>query len=193
MSFSPNDKCLTLEEVDLYLKYIVKKTRDSFKMTDDKLLRNPLVGQCINASGFIIRSFWRDFNGLDFYQLRTNNVFTSTVGHCFVVVYFNTIDGDKAYVIDPTYRQFCLLSYCNPSRLYHYDPVIMPGYFVQDVEMIKKLLKDGYFEINEYNAKIYGDSFVLATRTADSKEIVSKSEITGKQYVKALIYGDPVK
>ena len=69
----------------------------------------------------------------------------------------------------------------------------MPGYFVQDVEMIKKLLKDGYFEINEYNAKIYGDSFVLATRTADSKEIVSKSEITGRQYVKALIYGDPVK
>ena len=184
-------KPLTEVEVINLLNYIVERTRSYLTITDFK--NDPLVGRCIHATDFIIRNFWRIFQETNIYKLYTGDVFSSKIGHYFIVVIIPTVTGDKAYIIDPTYRQFCLLSYCNQNRIYHYEPYVMPGYFVKDLEPILFLLKHGYIELNEHTAKIYGDSFVLASESYLKKELIFETAYTGKQYIKSFMTGYSIK
>ena len=184
---------LTDEEVKSILECIVYYTTKNLLVNSTNIIENPLVGMCINSTNFILRNFGNKFNALDMYPLSVENIFNSKIGHHFVIAIFSTSNGNKPYIIDPTYRQFCLLSYCNKERLYHYEPYVMPGFFVKDSSSILSLLKNGYLELNEHTAKIYGDSFVLATESILKNEIILDSNYTGKQYIKSFINGVSIK
>lgn len=188
-----NDDKLNDDEIKAILEYIVYHTINKLVVNATNIIDNPLVGMCINSTNFILRNFGNKFDTVDMYPLSVENIFNSKIGHHFVIAIFPTKNGNKPYIIDPTYRQFCLLSYCNKNRIYHYEPYVMPGYFVKDQDPILFLLKNGYLESNEYTAKIYGDSFVLATESILKNEIILDSNYTGKQYIKSFINGVSIK
>lgn len=184
-----NKKIFSQAEIIQILEYIISSTIKSFIPNANDYIDYSLLNMCINITTYILINFGNKFNSVDMYPLNINNIFKTKIGHQFVIAIFPTENGDKAYIIDPTYRQFCLLSYCNKNRLYHYDPYIMPGYFVKDLKPILFLLKNGYLEINEYTAKIYCDSFILSEESYLKREIITESNYNGKQYIKAFETG----
>ena len=183
-------KHLNKEEVELILRTIVSETRsflESRKHTS--IMDLPLTGYCIEASDFIQYRFAKYF---DCYTLQAQNVFSPKIGHYFTIIHFATTEGMKSYIIDTTYRQFCLLSTCNINRIYHYDPIISPGFFISDINVIKELLYNGFIEVNEHTSKVYGDSFVLANQV--SKDTIKQvTDIGGKQYMHSFFTGERVK
>ena len=188
-----NKKIFSEDEIIQILEYIISSTIKLFIPNANDYINYPLLNMCINISNCILINFGSKFNAVDMYSLNINNIFKTKIGHQFVIAIFPTANGDKAYIIDPTYRQFCLLSYCNKNRLYHYDPYIMPGYFVKDLKPILFLLENGYLEINEYTAKIYCDSFILSEESYLKREINTDSNYTGKQYIKVFETGSIIK
>ena len=188
------NKKLTEEQIKLFLETMVYDVRMNLKggRSEQSFLKSPLTSYCIFAKDYLLRNYYSYFDGLNICGINVPYLLPSIFGHYFVIVNFESFCGDKTYIIDPTYRQFCLLSLCNKNRIYHYDLSTAPGYFVKDTNVIKTLLKNGYLEINEYNCKVYCDSFVLAKESFENKKIILESGISGKEYVKSLLCLDPI-
>lgn len=181
-----SNKVLVKKEIELILRTIVSETRAFLESKKHSSITDlPLTGYCIEASDFIQYRFARYF---DCYTLQTQNIFSPNMCHFFTILHLSTREGVKSYLIDTTYRQFCLLSMCNKNRIYHYESVVLPGAFVNDIQVIKELLYKGYIEINEHTSKIYGDSFVLSNQSSNG--IINKTtNIMGKQYMHTLYTG----
>ena len=186
---------LTDDQIVLFLENMLYDVRMKIKgnRSEKLFLKDSLTSYCIFASNYLLANYHTYFNGLNICKINIPYLIPSIFGHYIVIVNFNSFNGDKTYIIDPTYRQFCLLSLCNKNRIYHYDLSTAPGYFAKDKNVIKQLLKNGYIELNEYNCKIYCDSFVLAKESYDNKKIILESCITGKEYVKSLMCLEPIK
>lgn len=123
--------------------------------------------------------------------------------HAYVVVDIpiqqNESIQNKSYLIDTTVRQFFLRDeITNSYRTYIKDKKFgnrvapLPGYWMLKMEngekIASKLLSDGFIELTEENAKIYGDSFKLAEKIRKRPtKVPRKSElytgIQGKQYI----------
>lgn len=155
------NKKLNEHQIKLILNTIVTTGRKY--LIDEKkvnIKRDSLKNLCIPSSEYLYFKY-RHF--LNIYVLRTDNIFTDCFPHQFCVIELESNKGVKRYIIDLTYRQFCVISKCNDLRIYNiYDNYIMPGYFFKDKGELKNLLVNGYLEINESTAKLYGDSFILA-------------------------------
>ncbi len=188
------NKKLTDEQIKLFLETMVYDVRMTLKgsRSEQLFLNTPLTSYCIFAKDYLIRNYYPYFDGLNICEVNINYLLSSIFGHYIVLVNFESFDGYKTYIIDPTYRQFCLLSLCNKNRIYHYDLSTAPGYFVKDTNVIKFLLKNGYLELNEHNCKVYCDSFVLSKESFKNKKIVLDSDISGKEYVKSLMCLEPI-
>ena len=185
---------LTDEQIKLFLDTMVYDVRMNLKGNRglQSFLNSPLTSYCMYAKDYLLRNYYSYFDGLNICEINIPYLFPSIFGHYIVMVNFESFNGYKTYIIDPTYRQFCLLSLCNKNRIYHYDLSTAPGYFVEDMSVIKALLKNGYLEINEHNCKVYCDSFVLAKDSFNHKKIVLDSGISGKEYVKSLLCLEPI-
>ena len=186
---------LTEEEIKLFLETMIYDVRMNLKggRSEQNFLNAPLTSYCMFAKDYLLRNYYPYFEGLNICEINVPYIIPSIFGHFIVIVNFESTEGYKSYILDPTYRQFCLLSLCNKNRIYHYDLSTAPGYFVKDEKVIKTLLKDGYLEINEHNCKIYCDSFVLAKNSFDNKKIILESGISGEEYVKSLMRLEPIK
>lgn len=90
------------------------------------------------------------------------------------------------FLLDPTFRQFCLKENCNVNKFYDSNwlsrgyPAPHPGYFMQADNLLQLgvsaetaqetealgqyLISKGYFCLNESTAKLYGDAFVRASK-----------------------------
>ncbi len=105
---------------------------------------------------------------------------------------------ERQFLIDATYRQFFLAIECNEGRYFTGDPrfkgKVAPsaGYYVcktpEGISFATELLKKGYVELTEDNAKIYGNGFscesiYLSTPINDRKRIINH---TGKEYINAI-------
>ncbi|MEG2322274.1 MAG: hypothetical protein RSB71_02175 [Bacilli bacterium] len=176
------------EQIKLILDTIMLQTRVFLtnKCHINDIKRDDLTGKCIMTSDYI----WYHYRKLfDTYQLAVENIFTKTIGHTITIINFNHIDGLKSYILDPTFRQFCLISKCNINRIYHISNCkVAPGYFM-DTNTAQTLLENGYLELSLKNAKLYGDSFVLADQISQNNKENLKTTISGDSFVKALTYG----
>ena len=110
------------------------------------------------------------------------------------------IDG-KFFIIDPTYIQFCDISYTT-------DVLGVPGlsagnpgmYLMQDktkLEFLRNLIRNGYFEATEENVKMYFDSFVLANRNIEfyrnhGGASTMSTDISAREYIRAILEGKKV-
>lgn len=97
--------------------------------SETTFLAAPLTSYCILAKDYLFRNYYPYF---DIFEVNIPYVLPSIFGHYIVMVNFESFDGYKTYIIDPTYRQFCLLSLCNKNRIYHYDLSTASGYFAKD-------------------------------------------------------------
>lgn len=167
-------------EIKPLLDYVCFMARDMLKLKYEDLENESLIGECMNASVLII-NILRKLN-ITGYELNAAELFDTTIGHSLVLANIPTYDGDIPYIIDITYRQFCLLSRCNPNRVYHFDyPEIFPGYFI-DQNIAKDLLKNGYLELTSQNAKAYIESF---------RE--NKDNLKDEVYIKCIEYGKKLR
>lgn len=189
---SIKDKRLTDDQIELVLNTIVQNGRE-FLSKENNIVRDSLLDFCIKTSRFLTGTFNKY---VDIYTLRTDNIYDSSFGHEFNVVQLLHIDGSiKQYIVDITYRQFFLLSKCNENRIYHiFRNDVSPGFFFKDEMIARELLTKGFIEINETTAKIYGDSFILATLTrenikCENFKLEESVDYSKKEYVKCLMTG----
>lgn len=101
-----------------------------------------------------------------------SNCFNYPYNHAFGTATFkiikNGITIEKTYLIDATYRQFFTTSRWNEGMYYKKDSIAPdPGYFANE-EFAKDLLKNGYVELNETTAKLYGSTFYKSSLPINS-------------------------
>ncbi len=117
----------------------------------------------------------------------------------------NGITQNYPFVLDPTFRQFCIKENCEHSiftdennRIKRVAP--HPGYFIQKENLIKlgvpkedaieieklgrRIISKGYFYLSEKNAKIYGDTFVRASKRIEFQDLPINK--TGEDYIRNL-------
>jgi len=172
-------------EIEQLLNYIVNNIR---KIVNDETF----INKCDLVQGLI----GRYLNKLNIknYPCITNKCITENiVGHSFIVADFEEY-GNKKYIIDPSYIQFLYLNdkeddiYINDLRVKSKSPF----YYAREInkDITSKFLKNGYMELNEENAFLYGNSFYKTkTGIPNSYEIPL---INGKTYIHSFIKGNEV-
>ena len=99
--------------------------------------------------------------------------FNYPYNHAFGTASFNIIENNKIikkiYLIDATYRQFFTTTKCNEGMYYKKDSIAPdPGYFANE-EFAKILLMDGYIELNQETARLYGEPFYKSSLPLNSE------------------------
>lgn len=111
--------------------------------------------------------------GIKVTKNNASDSFKYPYNHAFGTASFNIIENDniieKTYLIDTTYRQFFTTVKCNEGMYYKKDSIAPdPGYFA-DEEFAKILLMNGYIELNQETAKLYGEPFYKSSLPLNSE------------------------
>lgn len=181
VSIMPHDfsksisKPKTLANPELVLDYIIDKTRNylyDYITFDERLFSYEscdLQNECKNAVDFI-NGLAMDL-GIDFQKILICPAFSMDWGYEYSGVHYFTIlfIHDKAYIVDPTYSQFCLKKRCNLIRLgTPLVPLCAPGTFMlydkTREDVLNTILKKGYIECTDTNLKAYMDGFLVSFR-----------------------------
>lgn len=168
---------LSKEEIEVLLDYVVENARGGFTILGINVEKSSLNGFCELGQALSIMPL--ENLGLKVTKNRAKDAFDYPLNHCFGTVTFPfQIEGEVTeitYLIDTTYRQFFTSIRCNEGRYYTLDENLKietapdPGYFIKDIEFAKNLIADGYIELNEKTARVYGQAFDKAGRK-ESKE-----------------------
>lgn len=175
-----NNIPLSLEEAKNILNWTVFNTKRNLSTILNSL--NLDVNKC-SLTGFCevsqaLSLMPLESIGLNVTKNRAQDCFEYPYNHVFGTVTFqiseNSKTVNKTYLIDITYRQFFKTNKCNEGIYYIEDEygdnaVPDPGYFA-DKEFAKKLLKDGYIELTEETAKLYGLPFFKSSLDINNKE-----------------------
>lgn len=158
-------------EVNVILDWIVYNTRNNFKSLGINLETNSLNGYC--ELGQILSILPLEKLGLQVTKNKASCSLGYNQKHYFGTVTFPLLINNeillKTYLIDTTYRQFFTTIRCNEGRYYtkdentNNDAKPDPGYFVDNILFSKKLMLNGYVELNKLNAEYYGKPFYLST------------------------------
>ena len=185
-----NKETLTDEEANYFLDFVVFATR--YKIV--KNFNETFEYKCDLAQS-IMTYYFRSL-GIDTYPNSTQSAIAPEVeGHNFNIVKLNINGKDKYFIVDATYRQFFIKENCQDSKfVVHNDKVLIsahPGYFIkkEDYSLVEEFLKHGYMEMNEKNAKIYGDSF-FQTKRGIRREDISLYRLPGSSYMKLFLKGN---
>ena len=122
--------------------------------------------------------------------INTNEVINGVCGHSLITAIFKTDNGEKLYLIDPTYIQFFDKENCDKNKFVVINDLVCvtpdPGFFVvnaNNVNILLPLLKNGYIELTEDVAKAYGDSF-FQTKQGVSLNQIKNNVTNGSNYIK---------
>lgn len=224
-AISQNHSTLSLQsgiqekEAESLLEWTVQNARKELeKDTDEKLEDMSLLGYCGFGQGVTATTLKN--MGLSPYIVNVNPTFTKQESrHAFVAVKLPIQTKEKVkeklYLVDTTVKQFFLRDeVTNAQGEYIQDKKfgnrVAPseGYWMLQMkngkEFATELLENGFIELTEENAKIYGDAFVLAnksrknpTKVPTKKELLTGIEgkeyiqsITSKQMQEEIDYGD---
>lgn len=208
---------LTPYEAEMFLDWITFNARSyAVRNIPESAITSAMTGQCaptqrinvellqklgLNAKSFNTGNCIENVEGIE----KDNFFGSKAVRHSISLVDIPIIDnnGNTAeykYLLDPTFRQFCIKENCNEER--YVNPVNgcvapHPGYFMQkenlrklgvneqtakETENLGKfLVSKGYFYLDESSAKLYGDTFVRASKRIDAQNI--PINMSGKQYI----------
>ena len=114
------------------------------------------------------------------------------IGHSFICATFKVDDTDTNYLIDPTYIQFFKKENCDSNRYVYFNDLIIrtpdPGYFIDedDRNIIDEFNYNGFGELTEDLARIYGNSFYY-TKTGIIKNEIP---IPGKVFINSFMKGN---
>lgn len=180
-----NKEKLNNTEIKKLLNYIVINIR---KIINDETF----INKCDLVQGLI----GRYLNKLNIknYPCITNKCITENiVGHSFIVADFEEF-GDKKYIIDPSYIQFLYLNdkeddmYINDLRVKSKSPFYYAHKINKDIT--NEFLKNGYMELNEENASLYGNSFYKTKVGINSS--YEFPLISGKTYINSFTKGNEI-
>ncbi len=122
--------------------------------------------------------------------VNTNEIIQNIHGHSLVIANINTIEGEKLYIVDPTYIQFFTKEGCSSNKFTIIKNMICttpdPGYFIKasnNEEKVLPLLENGYIELTEEVAKAYGDSF-YQTKEGVTPHQMEYDVASGNSYIR---------
>lgn len=158
-----SDYVLSKEEAKQILDTIVYGARMTLKEYYNIDISNePLTGYCMDAVRECC-SIGKDFDILPY---KVETTFEENIYHQFAVIRLETKEGVKRYIIDPTYRQFCIVGECEESQVQ--PTYIAPGHFFYNKSLLKRLLRDGYFEITRSSLPCYANSFIWSAEAMEN-------------------------
>ncbi len=163
-------KTISEQKRDYYLSYLVYKVRCEAAKFYNQSLDD---WNFKDSKEVVISSLKSYFDKLNIkYKIIDMNDVVKGIRHQFMIVSFQSDDGEVSFIVDPTYNQFFGIKMCN-SDVYKEEAgrtIKKPdlGYFIlketkEYQNLVKKFLQNGYMILNETNAKIYGDSFSRAS------------------------------
>ncbi|MBQ7139913.1 MAG: hypothetical protein IJO32_00235 [Bacilli bacterium] len=180
-----NKEKLNDDEIIKLLDYIVSNVR---KIVNDETFTN----KCDLTQGLIGR-YLNTLNIKNNPCITNKSISDNIIGHSFIIADFSEY-GNKKYIIDPSYIQF-LYSNDKDNDIYINDLRVKsksPFYYAHKInkDITNEFLKNGYMELNEENAFLYGNSFYKTkTGIPSSYEIPL---ISGKVYMNSFIKGNEI-
>ena len=188
-----NGESLNQDEVDYYLSYVIYQTRALLSLKKFKEVSDYNYSfMCDTAQSIIARYF--DKLHISYKPVETGKAITNDIlGHSFLLADF-TVDGEtRTYILDPTYNQFFDVDKCSENNFKIINGIVVKtpdlGYFAlksdeNSQNVVKNLMRCGYMELTEANAKIYGDLF-YKTKVGSINYFNTKLEMSGSIYIKS--------
>lgn len=168
------EKIMSYEDSKIFLKTIINRVRNELGIN---LFHPETATQCFEA----IRSFSYIIYSTNipsiveqfpFKEIGLNNPI-----HQAGIVGIATNEGDKYFILDPTYIQFSMDKY----TLNDNDTYIPPMHYLKTIEEInfgKELTTNGFIPLTKNNLKIYIGSFIKANNAKlpyiDENEALNK-------------------
>lgn len=193
---SIEEKCfkgetLSQNELDYYLNYVIYKTREILSLNKNKELNNYSFNfMCDTAQSIIARYF--DKLNISYKPVETGKaIIDGILGHSFLLANFKVDGKNITYILDPTYNQFFDVDKCRENNFKTVNGTVVKtpylGYFaLKDDEraqsIIKNLMRCGYIELTEVNAKVYGDLF-YKTKVGNINYFNTNLEMPGSVYI----------
>ena len=178
-----------IENIELLLRnlsYIVRKKIADYEGAD--MSEYSYYYKCDLAQS-IIFYYLKKLN-IEANPINTNEVINGVCGHSFIIAPIKTTQGEKLYLIDPTYIQFFSKENCNINKFIIINNQVCatpdPGFFVvngNNTNKLLPLLTDGYIELTEDIAKAYGDSF-FQTKQGVTPSQIKNNTASGSNYIK---------
>ena len=187
-------------EAKIIIESVVQNARDILSKKMDNFQNSSLTGFCGYAQALTV--FPLQEVGLETTVNNVSNLPDCKYRHafatCIIPIKENGKCYKKQYLIDITYRQFFKAINCNEGRFYESDERFKnhigptAGYYVcqtkEGISFASELLKKGYIELNEQNARIYGYGFSCESinLSTTKREIKKISNHSGKEYIKTI-------
>lgn len=215
---------LTKEEAKKLLDWVVYNSRRyAVSSTFEEITTAGMIGQCgttqnvnkevltklgLKANPFNISKCIRKKPETEEDVKKQREYWVHDVRHAIVLVNIPIVQENNKtencqFILDPTFRQFCLKENCNDSKFktenwVYYDAVAPhPGFFMQKENLLKlgqcyeyaeasenlckNIIHNGYFPLNEKTAKLYGDAFTRASTRLEQQ--IEPIEMTGIEFV----------
>ena len=154
---------LTDEEIEIFLQASVMNARRGFATLGIDIKNNSLNGFCELGQALSLMPL--ENIGLEVTKNSASESFDYPFNHAFGTVTFPYDGTTKTYLIDTTYRQFFTTNRCNEGRYYQEEEntglkvAPDPGYFVEDENFARNLMRNGYIELTKETATKYGEAF----------------------------------
>lgn len=162
---------ISKEEAHIILDFIICSTRLNFNKLGIDVEHNSCNGFCEIGQYLSLKPLEKI--GIPITKNTATDCFDYQNNHCFgtVMLPIQTDNGVQniIYLIDTTYRQFFTSTRCHKGMYYNQNNGGKPdpGYFVNDINFVKNLMKYGYFELTEETAKLYGEPFTKASNNIE--------------------------
>lgn len=184
-----NNSKLSIPEIEALLGNLSYLVREKISNYENKDIKDYMFyNKCDLAQSMIY--YYLDKLNINAHPVNTNDVIQGVCGHSIVIASFDTPDGEKLYLVDPTYMQFFDSEKCNVNNYVIINDTVCvspdPGYFVKkddNEEAVLPLLKNGYIELTEEFARVYGDSFFKTKQGTPSSQI-DNNHASGANYIK---------
>lgn len=183
-----------------FLNWLIFTARKNISDNLEDITKSTFTGRCGVAQIFFEQLL--DKMNLNRMTFNVGDVLDTESIHALTCVEIptkhNGEDVNVAFMLDPTFRQFCITEE-NRFERYEEEPrwsVRMstphPGYFLNLTEkgrnFAQELIYYGYFKINEDNLKTYFDSFALYVTPKEEYEDISQVGMISSTTISGIDY-----
>jgi len=179
------DKFYPRNSLEAFIKLIREEIDlDAYRRSLTTSLYNDCYYQLCSKVSYLVRERLKS-QRYDVKEVFTEDMDIPNAPHRAVAV-FNEDALD--YIIDLTFKQFMVVPYFIPERIYHFrDSFLSPASFGNE-EFFQELCIKGFFRATPENIKTYFDGFHAASLSYKNEDAlvrgrIKKPEISGEEYI----------
>lgn len=190
--FYKKNNYLPTQYISLFLNYITYYTRSSVLNPLDDPLTADYKNKCSLAASINHELLTK--MGFEAILFNVGDIMGTNKIHQLCMVWIPTMIDNKlvkkAYLLDPTFRQFCLAEENRYERYFEEERYSVrratphPGYFMKldssGISLAEDIIKYGYFEVTDAKLKRYFDSYYFYLKR---KEEYKDEKMLGKEYI----------